>query len=140
MARDLIGHLTLCTRFRSGQAPRCAAKAAAILIVASNALACGNVADTSASSSTAGAQGGAVGAGGAGGAGGSAARGAGGSGGAVDAGGAGGGAAGGGTGCPSEVSPEPGLVITAYGAVRGELAGDTYLYKGIPFAAPPVGP
>ena len=34
---------------------------------------------------------------------------------------------------------EPGVVQTTSGPVRGQLAADVYSYKGMPFAAPPVG-
>jgi para-nitrobenzyl esterase len=95
----------------------------AAFLVAAAAAACGGAADTGALASAGGGEGGAPSVGGAGG------------GGAGGDGGGGGGA----TGCPTEASPEPGLVITAYGAVRGQRAGDTHVYKGIPFAAPPVG-
>jgi para-nitrobenzyl esterase len=101
------------------------AKAAAS-IVAVLALACGSVADNSPSSPTGGGAGGAADVGGEGGLGGAGEGGGGATGG------------GGGTACPTDVSPEPGLVITEYGPVRGELAGETYVFKGIPFAAPPV--
>lgn len=52
--------------------------------------------------------------------------------------GATGGAGGTDKGCV-DVEEEPGLVNTEYGAVRGEVLGGTYAFKGIPFAAPPVG-
>lgn len=35
--------------------------------------------------------------------------------------------------------PEP-VVTTVHGAVRGERRGETFAFKGIPYAAPPVGP
>ena len=49
------------------------------------------------------------------------------------------GGAGGGVECPTDVMAKPGTVITDRGAVTGALAGTTYAYKNIPFAAPPVG-
>lgn len=124
---------------------------AALLVVGSTALGCDDGADSLTSSSAGGGSSGvggssAVGTAGVGGGGTSAE---GGAGGAIGTGGAGGGGtggegggdgAGGSRACPSDASPEPGLVITQQGAVRGELAGDTHVYKGIPFAAPPVGP
>lgn len=54
-------------------------------------------------------------------------------------GGQGGGGAGGGEGCATSVTPEPGVVVTKTGAVAGEKAGTTWAYKGVPYAAPPVG-
>lgn len=42
-------------------------------------------------------------------------------------------------GCGSEVPPGPGILHTAYGAVRGSLEGTVYTYKNIPYASPPVG-
>ncbi len=53
-----------------------------------------------------------------------------------------GGSAGGGAGgddCVSDKTPEPGLVITKHGAVRGVAAGNSYAFKGIAYAAPPTG-
>lgn len=41
--------------------------------------------------------------------------------------------------CDPGVAPEPGLVITGAGALRGAAAGGTFTYKGVPYAAPPVG-
>ncbi|MFO0759324.1 MAG: carboxylesterase family protein [Byssovorax sp.] len=49
------------------------------------------------------------------------------------------GGAGGGGRCPSSVAPAPGVVLTEAGAVQGKKAGKTWVYKGIPYAAPPVG-
>lgn len=49
------------------------------------------------------------------------------------------GGVGGGPACPSSVEPAPGVVLTASGAVKGIKKGKTWAYKGIPFAAPPVG-
>lgn len=64
----------------------------------------------------------------------------GGSGGSGAAGGAGGaGGSGGGQGCVTSVKPEPGTVITQTGAVTGAKVGTTWAWKGIPYAAPPVG-
>lgn len=126
MARDRIGHGDDGTAIRGE--PRRVATAAGVWIVALTTLACGSGVDTG-MPAAAGGGGGVVDAGGAGGGGGSA-----------DGGGGTGGSGGMATGCESDVSPEPGLVITEYGAVRGQLAGDTYVYKGIPFAAPPVRP
>jgi para-nitrobenzyl esterase len=45
----------------------------------------------------------------------------------------------GGQGCVTDLEREPGRVITSLGAVRGALDGDTYAFRGIPYAAPPVG-
>lgn len=41
--------------------------------------------------------------------------------------------------CISTLGPSPGIVVTDRGAVQGERAGATYAFKGIPYAAPPVG-
>lgn len=41
--------------------------------------------------------------------------------------------------CPVEGEPAPGLVRTREGLLRGEPAGETWLYRAVPFAAPPVG-
>jgi para-nitrobenzyl esterase len=54
----------------------------------------------------------------------------------ADSNGAGGG---GGGGCPTTAAAEPGVVITNRGAVRGALSGNTYAFKGVPYAAPPTG-
>ena len=56
-------------------------------------------------------------------------------------GGEGGGSGGGGSGggCATSVTPEPGTVITQAGAVMGGKVGATWAFKGIPYAAPPVG-
>lgn len=40
--------------------------------------------------------------------------------------------------CPSSVTPAPGTVITDRGAVTGQKAGETWVWRGIPYAAPPV--
>ncbi|HEY9264508.1 MAG TPA: carboxylesterase family protein, partial [Mycobacterium sp.] len=40
----------------------------------------------------------------------------------------------------AQPSPDPALVQTAAGAVRGLVAPDHRLFAGIPYAAPPVGP
>ena len=40
--------------------------------------------------------------------------------------------------CGAGITPEPGLVVTAAGAVRGAAVGATYAFLGIPFAEPPV--
>ncbi|HZO14922.1 MAG TPA: carboxylesterase family protein, partial [Polyangiaceae bacterium] len=41
--------------------------------------------------------------------------------------------------CGLGLSTEPGFVVTTEGAVRGLEVGETFAFKGIPFAAPPVG-
>ncbi len=41
--------------------------------------------------------------------------------------------------CAAGVTPSPGLVVTDQGAVQGVVSGDTYAFKGIPYAKPPVG-
>lgn len=41
--------------------------------------------------------------------------------------------------CPTTVSPSAGLALTREGAVQGARAGETWAFKGIPFAAPPAG-
>jgi para-nitrobenzyl esterase len=41
--------------------------------------------------------------------------------------------------CGAGLTPGPGLVLTDQGAVQGVKSGDTYAFKGIPFAQPPVG-
>jgi len=41
--------------------------------------------------------------------------------------------------CGANVEPEPGVVVTATGAVRAKLAQGVWAWKGIPFAAPPLG-
>ncbi len=61
----------------------------------------------------------------------------GGNGGGQGGGGQGGGGSGG--GCATSVTPEPGTVITEAGAVTGGKVGTTWEFKGIPYAAPPVG-
>lgn len=45
----------------------------------------------------------------------------------------------GGGGCGSDVTPEPGTVVTTSGAVTGQKAGTTWAFKGVPYAAPPTG-
>lgn len=42
--------------------------------------------------------------------------------------------------CIVTVTPGPGEVVTDRGAVAGKLDGDTWVFLGIPYAAPPVGP
>jgi len=42
-------------------------------------------------------------------------------------------------GCPVTAIPGPGLVITDRGAVKGLRAGKTWSFRGIPYAAPPLG-
>jgi len=42
-------------------------------------------------------------------------------------------------GCATDVLPGPGVVVTTRGAVAGAQAGATWSYKGIPYAASPVG-
>jgi para-nitrobenzyl esterase len=49
------------------------------------------------------------------------------------------GAGGGAPACPTDAEPEAGTAITDLGAARGAVAGATWAWKGIPFAAPPVG-
>src|SRR5262245_25877611 len=46
---------------------------------------------------------------------------------------------GGTTSCGPAPAAMPGLVMTDRGAVRGAMAGATWSYKGIPYAAPPTG-
>jgi para-nitrobenzyl esterase len=41
--------------------------------------------------------------------------------------------------CASAVVPRPGTVITDAGPVTGRLDGGVYVWKGIPYAAPPLG-
>ncbi|MGH2603178.1 MAG: carboxylesterase/lipase family protein, partial [Dehalococcoidia bacterium] len=41
--------------------------------------------------------------------------------------------------CDAEVATEPGVVLTDRGVLRGERSGETYVFRGIPYAAPPVG-
>src|SRR5262249_55547781 len=38
----------------------------------------------------------------------------------------------------SDLEDDPAIVFTETGAVRGVLSGDSYAFKGIPYAAPPV--
>ena len=49
------------------------------------------------------------------------------------------GGSGGGAACPTDVQPAPGTILTDRGAVKGAQAGTTWVYRGIPYAAPPVG-
>lgn len=49
------------------------------------------------------------------------------------------GGAGGSGGCATSVKPEPGTVITSAGALTGAKVGTTWAFKGIPYAAPPIG-
>jgi para-nitrobenzyl esterase len=46
---------------------------------------------------------------------------------------------GGAGGCPSEVAPGPGVVATDIGPFTGARTGAGWSWKGIPYAAPPVG-
>jgi para-nitrobenzyl esterase len=41
--------------------------------------------------------------------------------------------------CQSDVQAAPGTVVTDRGAVKGAQSGTTWVYRGIPYAAPPVG-
>jgi para-nitrobenzyl esterase len=41
--------------------------------------------------------------------------------------------------CPTSVEPGPGVVLVREGAVKGIKKGKTWVYKGVPYAAPPVG-
>lgn len=49
------------------------------------------------------------------------------------------GGAGGAPECPTTVQPSSGVVLTERGPVGGVVAGSTWAYRGIPYAAPPVG-
>ena len=40
---------------------------------------------------------------------------------------------------PSVAEPDPAVVQTSHGAVRGEVTDDGRLFEGIPYAAPPTG-
>src|SRR5262249_8536627 len=42
-------------------------------------------------------------------------------------------------GCQTSVTARPGTVLTTTGPVTGDLDGTVYAWKGIPYAAPPVG-
>jgi para-nitrobenzyl esterase len=44
-----------------------------------------------------------------------------------------------GSACQTSVVASPGTVITTTGPVTGVLAGNLYAWKGIPYAAPPIG-
>jgi para-nitrobenzyl esterase len=46
---------------------------------------------------------------------------------------------GGSAACPADVKPAPGTVVTECGAAKGAQMGTTWVYRGIPYAAPPVG-
>jgi para-nitrobenzyl esterase len=63
----------------------------------------------------------------------------GGTGGSTSSGTGGTGGTGGGAECPTSVTPAAGTVITSRGAVVGAQAGATWVFKGIPYAEPPVG-
>src|SRR5690349_14717412 len=41
--------------------------------------------------------------------------------------------------CASSVTPSPGLVASEYGPVQGMSESGTWAFRGVPFAAPPVG-
>lgn len=44
-----------------------------------------------------------------------------------------------GSGCPVDVTPSPGVVVTTTGALQSTPRGDVDAYLGVPYAAPPVG-
>ncbi|WP_214407477.1 carboxylesterase/lipase family protein [Pseudonocardia lacus] len=49
-------------------------------------------------------------------------------------------AAAGGAGGADDAGADAAVVLTEFGAVRGSIDGDTRAFRGLPYAAPPVGP